>query len=62
MATTAGSIRADSQAKVALESRKQALCTIFDLMEDALEHLTPEQRKLWLDDLSATAEKLEKQV
>jgi hypothetical protein len=43
-------------------TREQALCSIFDSVEDALEKMTPEKRKVWLDDLSATAERLEKQA
>jgi hypothetical protein len=43
-------------------TREEALCSIFDTVEDALEKLTPEKRKAWLDDLSATAERLEKQT
>jgi hypothetical protein len=62
MATAAGSIRSESEERVALESPEQALCAIFDVVEDALEKLTPEKRKLWLNDLSATAERLEKQA
>jgi len=51
-----------SQEPAASETPEQALCAIFDLVEDELEKLTPEKRKAWLDDLSATAERLEKQA
>jgi hypothetical protein len=43
-------------------SREQALCTIFDIVEEAVEGLTPEQRKVALDGISATAEKLRKRA
>jgi hypothetical protein len=43
------------------QTYEQALCAIFDTVEDALEKLTPEKRKAWLDDLSETARRLEKQ-
>jgi len=49
------------QEHAATETPEQALCAIFDLVEDALQKLTPENRKAWLDDLSETAERLERQ-
>lgn len=58
MATATHPITCDEQE--ALQTPEQALCTIFDIVEDALEKLTPEKRKEWLDDLSATVERLEK--
>jgi hypothetical protein len=60
MSTAARPINSEEQA--APQSPEHALCDIFDMVEDALEKLTPEKRKAWLDDLSATAERLEKQA
>jgi len=58
MASATRTIRSEEQTM----TREEALCSIFDTVEDALEKLTPEKRKAWLDDLSATAERLEKQT
>ncbi len=41
-------------------SPEQALCDLFDVVEDAIEQLPVEKRKAWLDGLSATAETLER--
>jgi len=62
MAIAARSNHPRLQREVPPDSPEQALCAVFDVVEDALEKLTPEKRKLWLDDLSATAERLEKQA
>jgi hypothetical protein len=43
------------------QSPEQALCAMFDLFEDAIENMTAEKRKAWLEGLSEAAEKLEKQ-
>ena len=55
MATATRSITDKSQEKQM--SPEQALCTIFDIVEDQLEQMTPEARKAWLEDLSESAEK-----
>ena len=60
MATAVRSNRSEKQATPT--SREQALCTIFDIFEEALEELEPEQRKAALDGISATAEKLRKRA
>jgi hypothetical protein len=44
------------------QTYEQLLCSIFDSVEDALEKMTPEKRKAWLDDLSATVGRLERQA
>jgi hypothetical protein len=44
----------------AQQSPEEALCALFDVVEDALETLTPEKRQAWLDDLSVAAGKHEK--
>jgi len=62
MAIAARSNHPRLEREVPQDSPEQALCAVFDVVEDALEKLTPEKRKLWLDDLSATAERLEKQA
>jgi hypothetical protein len=43
------------------KSPEQALCAMFDLFEDALETMTPEKRKAWLDGLSEAVETPETQ-
>lgn len=44
------------------KSPEQALCTIFDIVEDAIQKLPTTERKSWLDALSETAERLEKRA
>ena len=60
MATATHAIASEDEAPV--QTPEQAICEIFDIVEDALEKLTPEKRKAWLDDLSATVQRLEKQA
>ncbi len=43
------------------KSPEEALCAMFDLFEDAIETMSPEKRKAWLDGLSEAAGNLEKQ-
>ena len=57
-ASTPSRIQSDQET----ESPEQPLCAIFDVVEDALDKLSPEKRQAWLGGLSATAEKLEKQA
>jgi hypothetical protein len=60
MATATHEIRSEDEARVL--TPEQAICEIFDIFEDALEKMPPDKRKACLDDLSATAERLERQV
>jgi hypothetical protein len=53
MATTTA-VR-EAQASPSEKTFEKVVCEIFDAVEDKLEGLTPEERKRWLDDLSATA-------
>ena len=39
-------------------SKNALLFSVFDLVEDQLEKMSPGTRKKWLDDLSETAEKI----
>jgi len=48
--------------KAASASPEQALCDLFDVVEDALGEMAPDKRKAWLEELSATAETLDKQA
>jgi hypothetical protein len=59
MATTARPVRSETEAP---PPRERALCDIFDIVEDALEKMGPEERKAWMSGLSETVEKLEKQA
>jgi hypothetical protein len=59
MATTARPVRSETEAPL---SRERALCNIFDVVDDALDKMGPEERKAWINGLSETVEKLEKQV
>jgi hypothetical protein len=59
MATIARQVRSETEAP---PSRERALCTIFDIVEDSLEKMGPEERKAWISGLSETVEKLEKQA
>lgn len=60
MATAVRPVRSETAA--APPSNERALCEIFDIVEDALEKLPAEKRKAWIDGLSETVEKLEKQA
>jgi hypothetical protein len=42
------------------KSPEEALCVMFDLFEGAIEKMSPEKRKIWLDGLSEAAGTLEK--
>jgi hypothetical protein len=59
MATIARQVRSETEAP---PSRESALCTIFDVVEEALEKMGPEERKAWISGLSETVEMLEKQA
>jgi hypothetical protein len=60
MATLANPVYLD--AVLTKQTHEQALCNIFDIFEDALETMSPEKRKAWLDGLSETVETLDKRA
>lgn len=60
MAIAVQTPKAEEQATSA--SPEQALCSIFDIVEDALEKLPPKERGAWLSDLSETAAELDRRL